>query len=192
MKYKLNEFVSIHSGYTFRSGVSVSVAGSYSVIQMKDLATNGLVDCLNLARVEPGNFSEEHYALKDDLIFRSRGVSISSVILEQSLERCVVAAPLYKIRIKDKGRILPEYLNWYLGQGAAQDYFQRRATGTGSLMVSKQNLGLLEVVVPQMKKQKLIVDIVNLSRSQSELSERIESLRIKHVSSILAECIKGE
>lgn len=192
MKHKLKDLVTIHSGYTFRSGIGSSIAGDYPVIQMKDLRDDGLVDCSSLSKVEAGRFSDGNLVVRGDLIFRSRGMNLSSALLGKVVKRCVVAAPLYKLRVKDESKILPAYLNWYLGQGKAQNYFHRRAMGTMSLMVSKEDLGRLEIVVPKMKKQKLIVDIVNLSRSQSELSERIESLRIKHVSSILTESIKGE
>ncbi len=167
MKLKLNELASIHSGYTFRSGVKSNVAGQCSVIQMKDLRGDGLIDCNDLAQVVAGRFSSGNMALRGDLVFRSRGMTFTSAILDKSIKNCVVAAPLYRIRVEENSGVQPGYLNWFLGQPVA-------------------------VVVPGMKRQKAIVRVVSLARRENQIVERIQFLRNRNVASILADCIKGD
>ena len=77
-------------------------AGNVSVIQMKDLTDRNRVDSNALTLVDMEKPKEHHLVKPGDLIFRSRGLTTNSAILLDDPGTAVVAAPLLRIRVKDR------------------------------------------------------------------------------------------
>ena len=192
MKVTIKNIAIVQLGYSFRSRLEVSKDGEVAVIQMKDLLDDNTVGCNELVKIDMDAVKDHHLARKGDLVFRSRGLVSNAAILLEDPGIAVVAAPLLRIRITKPDRILPEYLNWYLGQREAQVFLTSRAIGTAQKMISKEVLENLEVLLPSLEKQKKIVALASLSvREQTLLSELAEK-RKQYISMALTRFAKGE
>jgi len=166
-------------------------SGTVSVIQMKDLTSTNRVCCDDLARVDM-NIPKAHHLLRPgDLIFRSRGLTSSSALLMDDPGDAVLAAPLLRIRVNSK-KVLPEYLNWYISQLPAQSYLLSCTEGTALKMISKQSLENLEVPVPSLARQRLVVEMANLAAEEQRILKTLAEKRNQYISSTLLQLAQGE
>ena len=188
----LKDLVTVQTGYSFRSRLDTSERGNVAVIQMKDLRDdNNTVDCKNLVRIDMDRVKEHHLARKGDLVFRSRGLVTTSAVLLEDPGRAVVAAPLLRIRINDYDRVLPEYLNWYIGQREVQLFLDSRAKGTFQKMIGKEAIEDIEVFLPVLEKQKCIVELAKLSGHEQTLLHELAEKRDQYISTVLMRLAKG-
>jgi restriction endonuclease S subunit len=184
MKEVLKDIASIQMGYSFRSRLQSTVAGSVAVIQMKDLMENNTVDLDNLTIVDIEKFNENHYVKKGDLIFRSRGLSATSAIVTDDPGIAVLSAPLLRIRVNNS-IIMPEYLNWFISQLPAQVFLASHARGTTQKMISKEALETLEVIVPPLDKQNAIVALASLAEEEQGIMKKLAIKRKQYISATL-------
>ncbi|WP_301099843.1 restriction endonuclease subunit S [Otariodibacter sp.] len=182
---------SIQMGYSFRSRLESSEKGTITVIQMKDLGEDNIVDCNDLLQVDMDTIKENHFVKRGDLIFRSRSNNNTSAILLADLDKAVIAAPLFIIRVTKEDKILPEYLNWYIGQRDAQIFLASRSEGTVQTMISKQALEDLPIALPSLEKQKHIVELADLSAREQILLSALAERRKCYISGLLTQVVKG-
>jgi restriction endonuclease S subunit len=191
MRKELKSIAEIQMGYTFRSGLNPEPDGKISVIQMKDLTDDNIVDCSHLLRINFINIDEKHLVKKKDLIFRSRGQVNSPALVKQDLPYTMLAAPLFRIRITIGG-ILPEYLNWYLGIPESGQWFASRREGTYGGMISKKTLEQIEIEIPPLSRQKTILEMVMLTGREEKILSRLLELRKLYNAQLVLKAMKGE
>ncbi len=192
MEVGIKNIANVQVGYSFRSRLEASKGGAVAVIQMKDLLDNNTVGCDELIRIDMDKVKDHHLVRKGDLVFRSRGLVSNAAILLENPGMAVVAAPLLRIRVTKPDRVLPEYLNWYLGQREAQVFLTSRAIGTAQKMISKEVLENLEVLLPSLEKQKKIVELVSLSAREQTLLSGLADKRKQYISMVVTRFAKGE
>lgn len=186
----MKDIALIQMGYSFRTRLESMVTGTVSVIQMKDLTDQNRVDHNALVLVDMETPKEHHLVKPGDLIFRSRGLTTNSAILLDDPGTAVVAAPLLRIRVKARD-LMPEYLNWFISQKPAQTFFASQAKGTTQRMISKEALEELEVFVPSLDRQRVIVSLASLAEEEQHIMENLAEKRRKYVSTILIRKAQG-
>jgi len=191
MKNELKKIVTIQSGFSFRTRLESMETGSVAVIQMKDLTGSNQVCCDELVKVEMDIPKGHHLVRPGDLIFRSRGLINNSALLVDDPGVAVLAAPLLRIRITSNS-VLPEYLNWYISQPPAQSYFTSCAEGTALKMISKQSLENLEVFVPSIARQQLVVEMASVAAEEQRILKTLTEKRNQYISSKLLQLAQGE
>jgi hypothetical protein len=189
---KLESVTDIQMGYSFRSRLEPDDDGDVAVIQMKDLLDDNTVSCENTIRVYMDSIKETHLVKKGDLVFRSRGNVSTTAILNENPGRAIIAAPLFRIRVTKKDKVLPEYLNWYISQRAAQKFLTSRAIGTSQVMISKDAVGEMDVEIPSLDRQKKIVELAWLMNRERDLVHKLVEKKEQYISSILTQHAKGE
>jgi len=192
MKVKLKNLATVQTGYSFRSRLDTSEDGELAVIQMKDLLADNTVSLDDLLKISMSEVKSHHFVRRGDLVFRSRGLITSSAILSGDPGQAVVAAPLLRIRVKDAGKVLPEYLNWFLSQRDAQIFFASQATGTAQKMVGKEAIEDLEIFLPPLSTQRAIIELAALSEREASLLRTIAEKKAQYVSNLLMQAAKGE
>ena len=192
MKKTLNQIATIQTGYSFRRRLEVTLHGELSVIQMKDLQDDNTVNLDNLSKIDLIEIKKHHLAQKGDLIFRSRGFATTSAILLKDPGKAIIAAPLLRIRVKDSKIVLPEYLNWYMSQNEAQKFFTSRALGSIHKMINLQTIENLEIILPDLKTQKTIIELASLSLLEEKLNNQIAEKRKQYINAVLSKVLKGE
>jgi restriction endonuclease S subunit len=191
MKIELKKIVNIQSGFSFRSRLESMQTGSVAVIQMKDLTSSNQVCCDEFVRVDMETPKAHHLVRPGDLIFRSRGLINNSALLVDDPGNAVLAAPLLRIRLTSN-LVLPEYLNWYISQLPAQSYLASCSSGTALKMISKQSLENLEVFVPSIARQRLVVEMATLAAQEQRILKALTEKRNQYISSKLLQLAQGE
>jgi hypothetical protein len=192
MKATLKDLATVRMGYSFRARLEASSDGVVAVIQMKDLLADHTVACGGLTRVDLNAVKNHHFVRKDDLVFRSRGQITTAAILRDDPGPAVVAAPLLRIRITKPGRILPEYLNWYISQRDAQAYLASRSEGTALKKIGKHELEAMEIALPSLEKQRGIVELATLSSREQAILNSLAEKRNQYLSTVLMQFAKEE
>ena len=187
----MKKIATVQTGYSFRSRLESINTGAIAVIQMKDLTSTNRVCCDELVRLDMEIPKIHHLVKPGDLIFRSRGLTANSALLADDPGAAVLAAPLLRIRVTSN-RILPEYLNWFISQLPAQSYFASCAEGTALKMISKQSLENLDVFVPSVARQRLIVEVTTLVEEEQRIMKVLAEKRSQYISTTLMRLAQGE
>lgn len=175
-------------GVSFRARLEPDPKGEITVIQMKDIDDTNLLHTEDLIRVHMPEFKKErHFVQKEELLFRSRGLTNTTTRFTAELPHAVLAAPMMVIRAK-KNLILPQYLQWFLNLPTTQAILAKQAEGTSVRMISKAALDALEVPVPPLARQKEIVEFANLAAEEERLSQELLKQRRRFIEGFLLRC----
>jgi len=184
MRIKLKKIAKVDLGYPFRARLEVVPNGNVAVVQMKDIDEHSRLDAGDLAPVYLPAVKDVHRVEKGDVLFRSRGRVNTATLVEEELGNVVAAAPLLRIRAKE-GRVLSEYLAWYINQPQAQNYLTRQVAGTITKMINKKAVEDMEIELPPIEQQERIVAIARLAEREQELLAQLAEKRKSYVSTIL-------
>ncbi len=149
---------------------------------MKDIDESNLLHIDGAVRVDLADIKDHHLIRKGDLAFRSRGRANSVALVSTDVGRAVLAAPMLLIRPFD---VLPAYLLWYINLPLTQASLGAQAEGTSVHMISKAALEALEVPLPSLRKQQLIIEAADLGSAEQRLLDRIAQKRRRLADGVL-------
>lgn len=177
MKVKLLNIVTIITGHVFRSKIEYVPTGNINLLNMDSISTTGkvILDELDTKRVFIKDTKPEEIIMPGDILFKAKGLNNTAVFIEKIPHNTTVTASCHIIRVIDK-TVLPEYICLWLNSTIAKKHFSKgagQATGVTIANVSKTTLESLEVVIPPIKQQKLLVEIENCTKEQQELQLQI-------------------
>lgn len=187
---KLKEIALIRTGYPFRGRIERDPEGAISVIQMKDLDDYNCLDLSDVYKVQLEDLNQQYLLRPGDILFRSRGVSKTAVLVSEVKESLVAAAPLVLIRVKSR-KVEPAYLVWYLNHPHGQFQIGRLSEGTSVLMISKSALAELEISLPVLAIQKAIAEIAALSQQEQQLLDELAKKRQTYTNAVLMRHVKA-
>lgn len=184
---RLADACTIHTGYTARGRLEPTAVGGVLAIQLRDVSPDGLVDPDRLTRVQLEDLADRYFVRAGDLVFRSRGERNTASALDERLQEPALAVlPLMVLR-PNRDVVTPEYLAWAINQPPAQRHFDSAARGTNIRMIPRTSLDDLELDVPDIATQKIIVAVDALAERERELSQLAAETRRKMMSLILVE-----
>lgn len=183
---RLRDICSVQIGYTARSRLEPALEG-VPVIQLRDLTQDGAVDPDQLVRVRLAEPADRYAVSAGDVLFRSRGDLNLAVALDARFVEPAIAVLPLMILLPRTSVVLPEYLAWAINQPATQRYFDVSARGTSLRMVSKASLEDLQLDLPDLETQRLIVTVADLAAREAELLRQLAKLKRDHIDRLLAE-----
>jgi restriction endonuclease S subunit len=133
--------------------------------------------------------SEKHLLKNGDVLFAAKGTKNFAAVFENHNEPSVASTSFFVIRLTDK-KVLPQYLAWFLNNHTTQTLLKGQAIGTSIPSISKQVLENLEIPVPNIKTQEVIVEISKLRNKEKALKQKIETLREKQIQQQIINAIK--
>ncbi|MBL8643192.1 MAG: restriction endonuclease subunit S [Rhodospirillaceae bacterium] len=177
-RYALSDVCEVQMGYTARTRLEPTPAIGVPVIQLGDLRGDEDFDPSKAPLYALGPSFERYWARAGDVLFRSRGERNTAVAIEGDTNSAAIAVlPLIVLRPKPT-LISGKYLAWCINQSASQQYFDRCARGTRLRMVPKTCLDELEVHVPDLATQKIIVEIDSLARRECALMHQLADKKL--------------
>jgi Type I restriction modification DNA specificity domain len=179
---RLNELATITTGVTIKSQIDL-IPDGVRVVQMKDLDKHHELDASQLAGIELKSTSYSQLLAEGDVLFRSRGLTNTSVCFKGEVD-AILAAPLLRLQVKVL-ELLPEYLSWFINQPQSQHWLKSHAEGSGVKMISKKTLEMMPIEVPPLELQEKIVRIHALSMKEQKLMSKIKEKRKKVISETL-------
>lgn len=184
---KIKDIAKIQIGYQSRGRLASDPKGTHQVIQIKDVDSENRLDPSDLYRVTPEGVVNRYLVNQGDVLFQSRGKGNPAVPITEQLEDTIATSYFYILKL-ETGKVLPEYLAWYINQPAGQGFIQSRARGTGMLMIPKKDFIEMDVDVPPTEIQKAIVRLDGLKRKECRLLLELEIKRSLLIQSV---CLKA-
>jgi len=159
----LRDLAEVRAGHPFRGSVPVVNDGNAQVIQMRDIAHDGSVSWGALARtrIAPHNtFRGPDWLQDGDVLFAARGGRNYAVCLSRVPPATVCAQYFFVLRLCTR-RLMPRFLAWYINRAPSQRYLTRLAEGSDQLSIRRGVLEDLPVAVPDMPRQRQLVDLAD-------------------------------
>ena len=185
MKAKLQHITSIQTG-VFAKPVQ---KGEIVYLQAKHFDENGELAEKLYPDLDSNTKIEKHLLRKGDILFAAKGSKNFAAWYENDKIPAVASTSFFVIRLNDKN-ILPGYLTWFLNHPGTQILLKGQARGSSIASISKAVLSELEIPIPTVKKQELILRIFKLRNKEKNLKQQIENLREKKIQNLLINAIK--
>ncbi|MFA7585741.1 MAG: hypothetical protein WCY11_06025 [Novosphingobium sp.] len=184
---RLQDICQLQTGYTVRGRLEPARGDGQLCVQLRDLLDGGSLDARNLQRFDLGQLPDRYAVKPGDVVFKSRGEpNIACAISADMIEPAIALLPLIILRPKT-GLVSAEYLAWAINQPDAQRQMDAEAQGTSLRMISKSSLENIEVPVPDIKTQVLIVQVGQLAARETALLHELADKRHTLSSLILAD-----
>jgi restriction endonuclease S subunit len=132
---------------------------------------------------------EKHLLRKGDILFAAKGTKNFAAWYENEAIPAVASTSFFVIRINES-YIIPGYLTWFLNHPDTQYLLKSYARGTSIASISKAVLSELEIPIPNIQKQELILKIFKLRNREKKLTQKIQDLRERYIQEELINAIK--
>lgn len=183
-KAQLKDIADVRSGHLFKNRFEDVEDGNIKVVQLRDVDDEGKLDLSSLYRVNLEKVMDRTLLMKGDVVFKAKSNKPVAAVVNDDVSNTIATSHFFIIRLQ-KDVLIPEYLAWFLNHDGAQQYFQKRARGSWIPMINKKILGELEVSIPELKIQKLIVKINNLLVREIELVDELKDARKRMIDAML-------
>jgi len=185
LKTTLKNIASIQTGVFAKPAHN----GDIVYLQARHFDENGLL----LGELHPDlmadDISEKHILKIGDVLFAAKGTKNFAAAFEDHFPVSVASTSFFVIRLQNE-IVLPQYLAWYLNNPHPQQFLKNFARGTSIASISKAVLDELEIFIPDLKTQKLILKITQLRNSEKKLEQEIDNLREKLIQQLIINAIK--
>lgn len=150
--------------------------GEISYLQVKDILSGDEIDYDRLAAVRREEVESRHFLRANDLLFAAKGASNFCFLYDGGEKGVVASSSFIVIRIKSK-EVLPEFLCCFLNSPSVLGQLKDSSVGTGIQVISQSVLGKLEVALPPVEVQQLLVEIDCLRKEGERIQEQINELK---------------
>lgn len=168
-KKKISEIAEVFSGVYLQA----EPYGDVSYLQIKDLLSESPEKTASKVTLSAKN--ERYLLAKGDMLFAGKGTTYLCKVFDLDIP-AIASTTLYIIRLASKD-ILPNYLCWYLNQPSVMAAMKAQQVGTSTPLIHKQVVEDFEVPVPNIDKQRQIVDLARLQTREKELYQAIAEKR---------------
>ncbi len=175
----LNEIADVSIGLTMRgTDASRRVVGEGELLlRISDLTEDGKICIAKPTYVSAEGVSLEKYRVQaGDILVANRGSRMTAAIAPPDL-KAVAGGQLFMVRLKS-GRVIAEYLHWYLNLPKTQELLLSRTRGsyvkTLSIRVLKEDL---KIPVPSLETQRKVIELASLAARERELVSLIAEKR---------------
>lgn len=180
MYMKLNDIATLIAGYTFRDAIKPDKKGNLFVFQAKDLVYGEFV--ADVSALTPITFDLAGYGgylKKNDVLVIARGMktgTFRSTIFKSNVSNVIASSSVHIIRITAPN-VLPEYVSHYLNSKNGQKSLSEIVTGSYIGALPRRLLEQLKIPVPDLRKQKAIVDLYQNMQMQQKILDRRNELK---------------
>ena len=164
---KLKQVAKTISGYTIRQCVVESSVGPIRILQAKNLQDSPYVLAQNLTRCDIYTSHTAAFIVNGDVAIGSRGVFRAAVV--HADEKVLAASSVYLLRVRNQNTVLPEYLASYLNSATGQKRLYPHLTSGTIRTLPKKSLENIEILLPSLQQQKIIVRLAESVREQGRL-----------------------
>lgn len=191
---KLNEIAATKSGLVLnrkKATLQSNIKRNYSVVSLKSFNSNGVYNHLEAEEfIAEEELKDEYIAKKGDILIRLREPNYA-VYINEDYEDLLVSSLIVKLRVNNE-KVLPEYLTQYINSDFGQKQFFQESTIGALKMIKVTDIQNLEISIPSLEKQKLIVETMNTFNQEEVLLNKLIAEKQKLKQSILNTVIKED
>jgi restriction endonuclease S subunit len=151
---------------------------------MKDVDFYGNIS-ERLVRINHDLVKPKHLLQPNQLILLAKGKYTAACLIPPSTRKYVISSAFFSLKIKSTQQLLPAYLQWFLNQPEARNYFKSHASGTSMFSLPMSVLKNLEVPLPSLAVQDKVVKILNLRKQENKTVLQLEEEKEKYVQQLI-------
>ncbi len=138
--------------------------------------------------------NQKHFLQEGDLLFTAKGIKNYAVVYKTSHGKAVASSSFIVIRIKESYQtsVLPNYLAWYINQTKKVYLMHQQQLGSTIPSISIKQLENIEIEIPDLHTQDLIVRIQNLEDRRKELLKQLQKQKDLFFQTQLIKAINGK
>lgn len=164
MKKRLVDIVEAQFG----ANVSGKLVGDYPCIQGRDFGSGGGYLGLEPMYIDESELRNTRFLRKGDVLFSTKG-KLFATVWEDQMQKTVATSTFLILNVKDPS-VLPEYLALYLNSSKAKKYYDLHIKTATVNHIGKKQLELLEIEIPPMDKQNILVQLHKLLLEEKKLT----------------------
>jgi len=167
----LSTISSIRTGVFLQPGVK----GDAHYLQIKDFNNRGEFKGEAVTGIQLDAKLEHHLLVPGDILFAAKGSKNFAAVYSGFGYPALASSAFFVIR--QVTGYLPEYLAWFINHPRIQKALKLEAKGSAIHSISLRALESLEVLLPDLATQKLIVEIDKLRSREREITYELEELK---------------
>jgi restriction endonuclease S subunit len=167
MKKKLIDIVEAQFG----ANVSGKLIGDYPCVQGRDFGSGGEYLGLEPLYIDESELRYTKFLKRGDILFSTKG-KLFATVWEDQMQKTVATGTFLILNVKDPS-VLPEYLALYLNSSKAKKYYDLHTKTATVNHIGKKQLDLLEVEIPPIQKQNLLIQLHKLLIEEKKLTNNL-------------------
>lgn len=181
MQKKLSQLAAITSGHNFRNSIQDEVNGDIYVIQGKNIVMNqDITNTTNLVCISTQAPRSPYFLQHNDILLVSRGLDVGTFRATTFLidnKKVIASSSVQIIRITDVS-VLPKFVSLYLNSPEGQKKILELVTGGSYIRtILVKNLNELEIPIPPIHTQKLLIDLSENISDQEKIINRKKEIQ---------------
>ena len=186
MKEILNSHCSIRSGITLRKNTSAPNPHSETyILKIKDIGESSITPDYS-SPVSIDIATDKFRVHAGDTLFSSRGKTCKASVMPEHTGTFIAPSQLHIITPNAPSTLLPEFLALYLSSRSAEQFFVKKRKGSLVQIITKKSLSELPITIPPLAEQHRIIALHHLAQKESEISNKLLTLRVKQVEGIIS------
>lgn len=169
MHQKIKDFTDSYQ--SCRQAPPPVLEGKYSLLTLKDTKSGYLESIEQFPKVNLDQKTVNTVQQNDVLVAIRSSVFYAIHINTKSPH--LVAAPQFQVLRLKSEKIDSKYLTWFLNSSMGQKELQKRAQGSALRHLTTNDLNEVEIPVPDLKTQKLIVRFYELQMREEEIAKSL-------------------
>ncbi|HEX5155058.1 MAG TPA: hypothetical protein VFW07_26625 [Parafilimonas sp.] len=183
LKIKLENIVYFQSGIFLKPDINADIY----YLQASHFDEYGRFNPMVMPALQLSNIPQKHLLNSGDVLFAAKGLNNFAVTYKEAIGKAVASSAFVVLRITEefKDKIHPEYLVWLLNHPNTKGLLYQHLAQSTIVSVSIQNLKTMEINIPDMKTQDLVIRIQNLRNREKELLKQITTLKDTFIQKLL-------
>jgi len=189
--FLLADIADIQVGYQARGKIEENHSGDFAIVRPQDFNDDCELVVDQVMRFFPSNIDPQNYFISvGDIVVQARGQNHKAYLIQEPLENSVASNSFYIIRIKDKSRVLPSYLVWWINQKTVQRYFEKEQGLSTIPFISKRALSKAPTIIPPLGIQGKISDVEALWKQEKALLQRFTEKKVTLIQAVARRAIE--
>jgi restriction endonuclease S subunit len=185
LKTLLSDIASVHSGIYAKPGIQ----GEVYYLQSKNFNADREFDFSTKPELYSDGKIQKHFLQHGDILLVAKG-NYNFAINYRGLYPAVASSIFIIIRIRDKERITPEYLTWFLNLHSTQGILGNLSRGSAMPSLTKSQVEQLSIMIPPREKQEIVVKINGLKKLERSINRQLQELKEQEIENLLLTAIK--
>lgn len=195
-KFKLSDIVNIRSGMVVPKTVN-NDERQLTDAYVRMVGTSDYDDDGNLRNHLEANVLikpaiEKNFLQYNEVLFNAKGRRFFAALFRNEYSFTIASASFLVLTIKDDKIILPEFLVWYLNHPETLKVFNSKMTTQNIPSITKQELGELDIIIPNFDTQNKIVKLDFLKKEQITIQKELITLKANLINTVTYKKLKNE
>lgn len=194
-KFKLSDIVNIRSGMVVPKTVN-NDEKQLTDAYVRMVGTSDYDDDGNLRNDLEANVLikpaiEKNFLQYNEVLFNAKGRRFFAALFRNEYSFTIASASFLVLTIQND-HILPDFLVWYLNHPETLKVFNSKMTTQNIPSITKQELGELEIIIPNFETQNKIVKLDFLKKEQIMIQKELITLKANLINTVTYKKLKNE